>query len=69
MNIISIFKTFIEYLVCLCFRLKKEVGAEAYIAIHFLFKFIECAHMNREVLENYIPEMLLNQLECLANKI
>lgn len=51
------------------YSLKKEIGPEAYIAVHFLFKFIECAQINREVLEKYMPEMLLNQLECLANKV
>lgn len=51
-----------------CFRLKKELGTEAYIGIHFLFKFIECGNISREALEKCIPEVLLNQLECLANK-
>lgn len=60
---------FLLHLFIYYFRLKKEIGAEAYTAVHFLFKFAEYAQITRQVLENYIPEMLLNELECLANKI
>lgn len=51
------------------FSVKKDLGSEPYITLHFLFKFIENGGITREVLENCIPEILLNQLECLANKI
>lgn len=51
------------------FRQKKEVGPEAYTAVHFLFIFVQYARIHRVALEEYIPEVLLNELECLANKI
>lgn len=52
----------------LLYRLKQELGSEVHTTLHFLFDFIDAAGLSRNILENHIPEVILNQLEYLSNK-
>lgn len=49
------------------FSTKKELTPDIHTAVHFLYEFIEAAGLSREVLENSIPEVILNQLEYLTS--
>ena len=48
--------------------MKKELNAETQTCIYFIEIFIDKANLSRDLIEKYIPESILNQIDFLSTK-